>query len=1074
MSALKHLTQNVLKVRSGEYERTGWMFVLLSALVSSFITGRIIRDTLFLDIPNIKSQLPIMYVAVSVVVAVATTVVTRLNARMSRVRFMVAAMLFMIGTLIGSRLVMGQHRPWFPYAFYIWVDVFGSIMIVQFWTFANEVFNAREAKRLFAVIGGGGVVANIVIGFLVGQNAQRIGLENVLWIFVAMLAVSIVALLLARRAQPADAAAPAMAGARAGAGRSIFGSRYLKLIAAATVCTFIATTLGDYEFKLIVSESITDRNARAAYFGTFYGVTGFLSAFVQFFLTNRILERAGILPALVLLPSSLFAGAVAVFATPVLAAASYLKGAENTLRYTINDATTQLLYLPISKDSRARAKAFIDGILRPLAVGVAGLALFLLSARLTHRWVSAALAGVTATWVVLIVLLRNEYLKTLLTTLKQRRLDFDGMSRAMPDENTLAAFRETLEKGSAEEMLTVLDILASSGLQSAQVETLVLPLLKHPDDDVKIAALNFFGARGRPELAKKLEASFDHQSEPVRAAAVAAFCALARDDAAMVLERFLDDESLLVQGATVAGLIKNGGLEGVLTAADQLKAMIEDPRPAVRERASWVLGEISVASFYRPLVSLLHDPDRGVRDAAIAAAGKLRSLRLLDPLLELIRDESAAPLVVDALASYGADIEPQALAAFLSPAQTARTRAHLCRVLQRVGGADCVRVFMSDLPQVGDRLRTQCMQAALRIVARKPEAKPDPGMIERALTRESEGLFQLHVMIREIGECSDLLHSELADRVEDSLARLFCALSYSYSSTTLEIVAANLSSADVNVRANAAEVLDNTLSAEHKPLVLPLVDEGALKALLESSLAAQATVHHERNDWLRELLLDREPWMVVAALHTLGSYRVPGVEKQMTACLTHEEPWVRETALWALSKVVAPELLPSKAQKLIGDEVERVRHYGEHVMAEITMISNVEKVLFLKKIDLFRRIRGEDLARIANIAEEMSFNSNELVFNDGDLGDALYLIVAGKVKIHKGDTQLAVLGERQCFGEISILDSEPRSASVTAVESLLTLKIRRDDFGEIMAQKPEIAQGVIKVLCARLRNANKR
>ena len=89
-------------------------------------------------------------------------------------------------------------------------------------------------------------------------------------------------------------------------------------------------------------------------------------------------------------------------------------------------------------------------------------------------------------------------------------------------------------------------------------------------------------------------------------------------------------------------------------------------------------------------------------------------------------------------------------------------------------------------------------------------------------------------------------------------------------------------------------------------------------------------------------------------------------------------------------------------------------------------------------------------------------------------GDALYLIVSGKVKIHKGDAQIAELGERQCFGEIAILDAEPRSASVTSLAPLLALRIKREDFGEIMQQKPEIAQGVIKVLCGRLRSANKR
>jgi AAA family ATP:ADP antiporter len=1073
MSGLKNLTHNVLKVRQGEYRRTAFMFLVLLTLVASFVTGRIIRDTLFLDIPDIKAKLPIMYVVASVAVAIVATIVSRIADRVSRTSFMIASIVIMISTLIASRFVIEARTQWFPYVFYVWIDVFGSVMVVQFWTFAQEVFNAREAKRLFALIGGGGVVATILVGVGVGQNAKWLGLANLLYVLVGILALCALALVFAKRAagKPEPRAAFGKGTKKAG---NVFSSRYLLLIAATTVSTFLASTLGDYEFKLIVSEAIQDRDARAAYFGTFYGVTGLISAFVQFFLTSRILEKAGILPALVLLPVSLLGGAIAVFVSPVLAAASALKGAENTLRYTINDATTQLLYLPIAKEQRARAKAFIDGLLRPLAVGLAGLTLFFLSSYMTHRRVTVALAVVCVVWGLLIVALRSEYLKTLLTTLKQRRLDFEGVAYAKTDEGTLRAFAETLKTGSPEEMLTVLDLLGSSELEPNQIESLVLPLLKHPDDDVKIATLNFLGTRARPELARRMEPLFDAPSEPVRAAAVSAFCSLARDDAAIVLERFLDDQSLLVQGATVAGLIKNGGLEGVLTAADQLKAMIEDPRPEVRERAAWILGEISVSGFYRPLVALLNDPVQMVRQSAIAAAGKLRTLKLLEPLLVLMADERVAPLTVDALASYGSNIEPQILAAFLAPKQSSRVRAHLCRVLQRIGGSDSARVFVSDLPLAGDRLRTQAMHAAVRIVARKPEVRPDLGLVSRALFRESDNYLQALVMEREIGECSDLLQSELRDRAEDALQRIFCALSFTYPAQTLEIVQANLTSTDANVRANAVEVLDNMLEADHKALILPLVDEGAVRQMLDSQQVKSGVISHSRNEWLRELLDDREPWMVVASLHTIGSYRIPGIDKPMSKCLSHEEPWVRETALWALKTTLPPELLPQKAQKLIGDEVERVRHYGEHVLAEIEMISNVEKVLFLKKIDLFRRIRGDDLARIANIAEELSFTDQERVFNEGDLGDALYLIVTGKAKIHKGETQLAVLGERQCFGEIAILDSEPRSASVTAVEPLLTLKIRRDDFSEIMAQKPEIAQGVIKVLCGRLRNANKR
>lgn len=134
------------------------------------------------------------------------------------------------------------------------------------------------------------------------------------------------------------------------------------------------------------------------------------------------------------------------------------------------------------------------------------------------------------------------------------------------------------------------------------------------------------------------------------------------------------------------------------------------------------------------------------------------------------------------------------------------------------------------------------------------------------------------------------------------------------------------------------------------------------------------------------------------------------------------------------------------------------------------MISTVEKVLFLKSIDLFSQIPGEDLSQIAQITDEVHYEEGDEVVREGDPGDSLYLVIEGKVRVHRGRQGLAELGERQVFGEMSLLDSEPRSASVSAVSDLTLLKIARDDFNEILAEKAEIAQGIIKVLTRRLRN----
>ncbi len=133
------------------------------------------------------------------------------------------------------------------------------------------------------------------------------------------------------------------------------------------------------------------------------------------------------------------------------------------------------------------------------------------------------------------------------------------------------------------------------------------------------------------------------------------------------------------------------------------------------------------------------------------------------------------------------------------------------------------------------------------------------------------------------------------------------------------------------------------------------------------------------------------------------------------------------------------------------------------------MISTVEKVLFLKSIDLFREIPGEDLARVAQIAEEVDFEPRETVMTEGEIGDSMYLIVDGRVQVSKTGRVIAELGEGECVGEMAILDSEPRSATVRALGAMRALKLEREDLYDLMSEKMHITHGIIKVLTRRLR-----
>ena len=130
----------------------------------------------------------------------------------------------------------------------------------------------------------------------------------------------------------------------------------------------------------------------------------------------------------------------------------------------------------------------------------------------------------------------------------------------------------------------------------------------------------------------------------------------------------------------------------------------------------------------------------------------------------------------------------------------------------------------------------------------------------------------------------------------------------------------------------------------------------------------------------------------------------------------------------------------------------------------------VERLLFLKHVSLFSRMSVGDLGRVAEIAEEVVYAADSIIFREGDYGDTLFIIVDGSVQISRSGEPLALLQTRDHFGEMSILDGEPRSASAVAVRDCLLLKISQEEFHDILSTHFDTALAVIKTLSRNLRS----
>lgn len=131
----------------------------------------------------------------------------------------------------------------------------------------------------------------------------------------------------------------------------------------------------------------------------------------------------------------------------------------------------------------------------------------------------------------------------------------------------------------------------------------------------------------------------------------------------------------------------------------------------------------------------------------------------------------------------------------------------------------------------------------------------------------------------------------------------------------------------------------------------------------------------------------------------------------------------------------------------------------------------VEKVSLLAGVDLFAAVPLSVLASLAAVMEVRDLPSGAVLVAEGDPGDALFVVVDGSLRIETGGRLLGTTGPGGVIGELALLDPAPRSASAIAVEDTRVLALARDDFALVLADHPQLSEGVIRYLVRFIRNA---
>ncbi|MDX2475157.1 MAG: Npt1/Npt2 family nucleotide transporter [Candidatus Krumholzibacteria bacterium] len=1043
------LSGTLLDLRAGERKVALLMGANYYLLLLFYYLLKPARDSLFL-VELSPGQLPLVYILTALIAAPVTAAYARAGMKRRLDRLIILTIGILVVHLLVLYLLLPLGHAWIIYFFYSWVGVAGGLTTSQFWLQANGVFDAAQAKRIFPILGLGGIAGAFTGGEVTSFLVRRVGLETQDLLLVSAGVLAVAGLLgwqvfrlnlTAREAIPEQQHMGETAGSDIrGIVMSILRSRHLTLTVGIISLTVMTASFVDFQFKTVSWQAYPEGADLTAFLGRFYGRMSLISLLVQMTLAPRLIRWFGVGSSLLVLPAMLAGGAITMFVMPGLLAGMIMRGGDFSLKYSLDKTSRELLFLPIPLALKKRTKVFIDMFVDRWARGLAGGLLLLVTAvlNLDLRGVALVTLVLIAVWMVLAFLMRRAYIDSFREALSRREIDVEDLRVRIDDTKTLEVLTTSLGSEHRREVVYALDML--QGVKGASLAAAVRPLLSYRWPDVRQRAVAVLAANredGDDDLVRPL---LQDTNLETRVGAVAFLSAT--EDSPEAQGQFLAEllgTNGLVRNATVA-FIARGDSDPVhrQLVNSQLIEEIElcgESEGCEGRRVlaglPWLPPECGTNLWDR----LLTDDDPLVVEAAIAGVG-LRGDRDRVPWLlkklgqPQLRTHARAALTVLATNEplVIADLED-----FLGDHdQPSRQRAEIPRALAGVPHQESVDVLVRRLVTRHPNLRYEVLKGLGKLRAGFSGLVFDRDTISGEVCIEAGRYIQLArvgTLLPAEGPAGQLLMRAIGETQQLRLESVFRLLGLLYPAKDLLNAYYGVMSGRRVLRANAQEFLDNLLAGNHRQLVLSLIDEQPANEAWRESLVG---LGEEFGDPIRNS---------AEAAAFLGA-----------SC----DPWLAACAIFAGGEAENASALP------------HLTRTGED------MLTPIEKVLLLQQVEIFAEVPTDQLAALAAISREVSYLAGDMVYKEHDLPDALYLMLEGSVRLSQGDRTVSVAGAQVSFGTWALFDDEPRVLAASAIVDSRLLRIDRNEFNDLLSDDVRIAQGIIRTVARKLRELAER
>jgi AAA family ATP:ADP antiporter len=1053
-------------------------------------------NVLYLSQVDIKT-LPYVFVATAVLMLFLELVYERLEHIWTVGKIIMAILVGLTISMLVFRVVLGfgGNADWLLFTLIVWERVASLTANSEFGKVNAMIFDVRQSKRLFGLLGSAEIPAKI-IGVLLAPlliTFSAISIEDMLIGSAVFLAISIFFFtnLKKRHKDKLDLVV------RRGVTKikksnkttfrkfitDFFGTRYVLYLGLFMFCVVGISVFVEYAFLKEVETAFSDQKNLAYFFGIFFALGQAVVFVAKTFFSGRIINKYGLKVSLNFLPFGLLFLTAIFFLSELffgeihLWVIGFMMLYTNITKSALTDPTFFTLFQPLDKKMRFE-KYNAVGIVENLSYAIAGFTL--IGINFIGEFSKAEpiilfvllLAIVLVAAILVVKKIQPEYQNMLHKALESRTLE--GIEVELQDVNSIGVVLEKLKSKHIGEVLYALNLLVKFEHPSLKKE---LPkLLQHSSEEVRFEVLKLIETKKlqRFESVVRVIIANPASNSRLKAKAINAYTAISSQDFVEEIAPYLNDSNEFLQTGAMIGLIRNGGISGIISAGEKLITLVSSPVERDRKFAAFIVGEVGIQNFYQPLMTLLNDSSEEVVKTALDAAGKIKNMRLAKRMVAQLAKPHVFESAGRSIIKLGKPALPFLEKAFQENTSDLKKLRRVAYISGRIGGKEASNSLKTKLSIVQPEIRNQIL-TSLDSTKYKATISESPKLIE-FINRELDESTYLLLCIQAFREEKEnpLLIDALHQELQQNLNRILLLLSFVFHK--IQQVKANLFLDEREKKANAVEMLDVLLPSDLKRKIFPLLEDIPDKQKVDRLLAYFPKEQKNSEQFLLDLASPNckfiNVWTKAVALNTLKKYSNLDCETTLVHYLKDKHLLLSETAMVTLC-----QLQPEKFMEVLKYSSKSEREIMQKVKVQIDSekkdkLFQIEKVLLLKTVSIFKDTSEEILTEIASILEEVDLKKGETVFEKGMEGDCMYVIFSGKVKVHDGDSIFAHLSDRDFFGELSLLDPEPRSASVTAVEDTFLLQLNQDVFYEIMADRIEVVRGIVRILIRRLRDQN--